>query len=1100
MLKYTGSYANTEKSFVFLNIDNNIKIKDDTLYGIFCVVQNIIQRGMVSAPSKFLEKKLGKLVGVGEPCFLLPKNDARWNLIKGDIENVDYPAEEFYDKILDKYLGEYRFVKNLIVPEADFKDVLGYSSVMDGQQVDFYIPQIKTVIEIDGASHLRQGQIFKDQVRDKALQKENIEIIRITMGEVRNETKSMQQKMNNLYSKLKDSALIKKYNTNEMDPKRIRYDAVYRIQMLFLALMKSGKVKLDKPINVQVNASDVEDINNLIQVAYDDLSLWIKNIAQLLKYDILLPEIYFEETNGNCIRLDFSIRDRYTDMTVVDDMTIYVRNAYYVEQNYYEIATADTLNYRFDVEQEEKDDEALRFILKNIFSFDDFNDGQISIIKNVLEKKDTIGILPTGGGKSLTYQLCAMLQPGITLVVVPIISLMQDQKRGMDSRGMDRTAYLSSEQTGVQKNEIINELTEGRFQLVWSSPERFQNQEFRDSLREINRKKNFALTVIDEVHCMSEWGHDFRVSYLELIPTVRKYCPEATLLGLTATASQAVLEDLKVEFEDDGSGVKALTSMDRPELKFIRKTIHSNKEREDVLVEIVERENEDYINADGTKKHKLGLIFCPTVSYSQKHAKCNSADEVSKILDKRKYSGKKANYNGQMAMEDRSRVQEEFMNNKYDVMVCTKAFGMGIDKDNIKYTIHTALPQSVESFYQEAGRAGREKDKSVQSECYILFQPEDINAEQNVEKLFNANTSIEERKVISESLQKDLNTIMFFWNNNRKTVDQEYANISSVLRRLYLGNTSLRFSEKIKENNLQNTQAALYKLYLLGIIDNWTVQYDSLSEGTINVEYNGLDEKRVFEQLNAYIHKYDTEFTVNSDSKRYHKYFEITQTKEKRLTQYIKILIEWANDNILYNRLQSTYTMLQWMKTDVSDAQFRRNIVEYFKFSEKSVIFEGIIHNPLEYENWFDLLYRTDSITNQRIEPIDKEDADRLLASLQRYLESYRNNTGFNYLSGLLRLLSGKYLNSEGEWRFEEALQNIKDRMDAKNQAVIIMKTLECGKLMTIENKDVLSMKIIERFEGYEEKIFDELEDRYSLSIILEGESERLEKIVKEKI
>ena len=157
MLKYTGSYANTEKSFVFLNIDNNIKIKDDTLYGIFCVVQNIIQRGMVSAPSKFLEKKLGKLVGVGEPCFLLPKNDARWNLIKGDIENVDYPAEEFYDKILDKYLGEYRFVKNLIVPEADFKDVLGYSSVMDGQQVDFYIPQIKTVIEIDGASHLRQG-------------------------------------------------------------------------------------------------------------------------------------------------------------------------------------------------------------------------------------------------------------------------------------------------------------------------------------------------------------------------------------------------------------------------------------------------------------------------------------------------------------------------------------------------------------------------------------------------------------------------------------------------------------------------------------------------------------------------------------------------------------------------------------------------------------------------------------------------------------------------------------------------------------------------------------------------------------------------------
>ena len=738
MLKYSGSYANTENNFVLLNLDEEQCIKDEKLYSLLCVVQNIIQRGYVSRPSDYLFEALGSYGDISTTCLLWPKEDSKWTIIKGDDENADYPAEFFYEHILGEFFNEYAFIKNLTIPEAHFEDLIKDARLFNGQQVDFYIPQIRTVIEIDGSSHLEQEQKSLDQKRDEILAKNNIEVYRYTAGDVRSINYELNQLMQPLLDKIFNSEILREYISNKTidgNNIRVKYDAIYRIQMLLIQCLKSGTLSLNNKICINVVNSDVGDIEELVKYSYHDICLWIENLAQLLKIKIELPDLVLGKGDTNSIDIDISMFARYTDTTVTLPKAIYIRTGYYYDKNYYSVATAETLQYSFLVEQEEKDDKALRFLVKNIFGFEDFNEGQLPIIKNVLEKKDTIGILPTGGGKSLTYQFCALLQPGVTLVVVPIVSLMQDQKRGLDLKGIDRTNFISSSQTGEEKGNTIDEMKAGKYQIVWSSPERFQNKDFRHVLESINRSKHFSLAVLDEVHCLSEWGHDFRVSYLALIPTIVKYCPEAILMGLTATASQAVLEDLKVEFGIDGTGIKALTSMDRPELQYKRIKVYTEEDRKKTILKIAKEYHEDYTNKNGEIKHKIGLIFCPTVR--PKNNKSYSACEAIKsALTSNNYDGSFSAYHGQMTMAERTSTQEDFMNNKYDLMICTKAFGMGIDKDNIKWTIHAALPQSVESFYQEAGRAGREKDKSVHSNCYIIYMPEKEDNTVNVKDIF----------------------------------------------------------------------------------------------------------------------------------------------------------------------------------------------------------------------------------------------------------------------------------------------------------------------------------------------------------------------------
>ncbi len=1108
MKKYTASYSNVRDNFVIINVDENHRCQE-TYYGLYCVVQNIIQRGRPSIPSNYVKDILGSLDATNRRLiYLVDDETPGWNIIKGDDTGVYYPAEKFYYDLLPKYLGENAIVRNLIIPEVDFKDVIKKSTVLDGQQVDFFLPQLRTVIEIDGSSHKRESQSVKDSMRDDALRKANITVLRITTDDIRSESENFKLQMSKLNRAIEEASIVSnlfapdKYVSIEED---LKYDAVIRLEILLLELLKSGRIDINESDwYFNIIAGDVKDIEALIQIASDDLKLWISNIAQMLKLKIGSPNIKIGKDNYS-IKIDFSLFKRYTDIEQTQYDCIFIRNDYFPENDYYKIAYSDTLQYSFTPETEEEDNKSLKFILNNLFpDLEDFRDGQPQIIKNSLMRNDTIGILPTGTGKSLCYQLSAMLQPGVSVVIVPIISLMIDQQESMNRRQINHVNAISSATSGEEKDRIISGFRDGRYQFLWISPERFQNESFRNTLAEINRKMNFAFAVIDEVHCLSEWGHDFRVSYLALIRILREYCPEATLLGLTATASQAVLEDLKAEFEVDGEAVKALTNMDRPELVFHRANVKTEKEKLEKIYSIIKENHKQYINKDGKEHNAIGLVFCPTVG-----GKVTGCNAVIKSIENQSEYDKKlalrlAAYHGKLTNIERAEIQNRFMHNEYDVLMCTKAFGMGIDQPNIKYTIHDSMPQSIESFYQEAGRAGRDKDKSVDSHCYILFCPENENDEYNkiTKEIFNPNTDIDRRKELSDKLKGDLSTIMWFWNNNKDSRDEEYARIRVVLSDLYKGITRLPFNNRddVKVKKLQPMQEALYKLSLLGIVDNWTIDYMSLDEGFVNVEYAGIDENKMRTRLLSYINKYDPEFQFDERKTNYQKYYELAHDITlKPITKLIHILIEWTNENIMNSRLQSTYNMLQWLDPGISDEEFRVRINEFFKFSEESVIFSGIIYHPMEYSNWFDLLFVRDDNTKLRTDTVISVDKAKLrLAGLQRYLESYRYNTGLNFLSGVLRLYSSSYKGTEGEWRLEEAFQSIKDTMNFIDQRKIITETLKLATHFEINEKDSIAEMIIKHFREYAKEVFNTLKDRYSLSVLLEEPASRLNKIMED--
>jgi len=1106
--KYTASYSSIKDNFVIININESHK-HNSPYYGMFCVVQNILQRGKPTIPSNYVQKKLGSVNAISSRMLFLASDEIpSWNVIKGDDSDVYYPAEHFYYDLLPKYLGEDKIVRNLIIPEVDFKDILKKSTVLDGQQVDFYLPQLRTVIEIDGYSHKKFSQGIKDGIRDDALRKADITVLRISTEDIRFESANFILQMNKLKKAVKEaniSSNLLMYDQYESAETEIKYDTIIRFEILLLELLKTGRISvLDKNWKFNIINTDVKESEFLFMLAFEDISLWISAISQMLKLEKSETKLVIDDSDS-AIKIDISLFKRYTDVEKDRYDCIFIRNDYFPENDYYQIAYADTLRYSFTPETEEDDNRSLKFILNNLFpDLDDFRDGQPQIIKNVLTRNDTIGILPTGTGKSLCYQLSAMLQPGVSIIIVPIISLMIDQWESMNRRQINHVNAISSATPGEEKDRIINGFREGRYQFLWISPERFQNAAFRNTLAEINRKMNFAFAVIDEVHCLSEWGHDFRVSYLALVRILREYCPEATLLGLTATASQAVLEDLKAEFEVDGEAVKALTNMDRPELIFHRTNVKTESEKHAEIYSIIKENHRTYINEDGNEHDAIGIVFCPTVG-----GKVTGCNDVARSISLQSELDEQltlrlAAYHGKLTNDERAEIQSQFMRNEYDVLMCTKAFDMGIDQPNIKYTIHDSMPQSIESFYQEAGRAGRDKDKSVDSHCYILFCPEEESEELEkiTKEVFDPNTDIDRRKDLSRELHGDLSTIMWFWNNNKDTREEEYSRISEVLRVLYRGITRLPFDnrDKKKVKNLQPIQEALYKLSLLGVVDNWTIDYMSLDEGIVNVEYAGVDEKDIRHRLLAYINKYDPEFQFDEPKSNYQRYYDIAHDAGiKPITQLIHILIEWTNENIMNSRLQSTYNMLQWLDPKISDEEFRTRINEFFKFSEESVIYNGIIYHPLDYNNWFDLIFVRDESTKHRLDMvITIESAERRLAGLQRYLESYRYNTGLNYLSGVLRLYTSSYKGSEGEWRLDEAFQSIKESLDKDKQNEIIKETLKFAIHLELLEKDAIAQVIIKYFPEFAKEIFISLKDRYSLSILLEEPAKRISHIMEE--
>ena len=364
-------------------------------------------------------------------------------------------------------------------------------------------------------------------------------------------------------------------------------------------------------------------------------------------------------------------------------------------------------------------------VLRKYFGYSSFRKGQEEMVDCLLSGRDALGIMPTGAGKSICYQVPAIMLNGVTIVVSPLISLMKDQVRALNEAGI-HAAYINSSLTENQIRTALFYAAQGRYKIIYVAPERLNTIRFLEFACQVD----ISMVTVDEAHCISQWGQDFRPSYVGIADFLAQLPKRPVVSAFTATATERVKQDIMGSLRLQNP-VTVVTGFDRPNLFFRVVTRKGGKETDNSVLNYVKKHEDE-----------SGIIYCATKK---------NADKIYGLLQQ--YDIEAGHYHAGLSLEERKKNQDDFTYDRIRVMVATNAFGMGIDKSNVRYVLHYNMPQSLEYYYQEAGRAGRDGEEA---ECVLFFSKQDIMINKRLleHKVSSANAGIDDDELRANDQRK----------------------------------------------------------------------------------------------------------------------------------------------------------------------------------------------------------------------------------------------------------------------------------------------------------------------------------------------------------
>lgn len=990
------------------------------------VAEKILLRGRITILSSELETKL------------LDSNPSRFG------ESVVDPEYAF--ELDPRSPGERSFLKTFadwvgsgwhkwITPQADLASLCpGVVFESTQQRADFLLthPSLDKplIVEIDGEQY--HGTEV-DRVRDEAIKNSGYGVARIPSEEAINQEGPELEKLLELIAISPQHAADDELYMNELIRKagqvQVALMHAFVVGLLDATRQEPFKISTDLVSDGALNVADFQTI-------LDDLLDLLQRTGNLYGVQLVPGGLFTEEAaEYRLVFFDHNPKTADGTMYLLDldlpfHLTMPTRSC------------APGFPTTFDKP-------ALDWFLNRIYRKPSLYDEQYTAIERALNGLDVVVLLPTGAGKSIAFQLAGFLLPGRTVVVAPIVSLIRDQAMVLETHGIDRVLPLTAAdlRNRSEKSDAYDLVSSGDALFIYVVPQRFQIQEFRKALRGMTLSHPVSLIAIDEAHIVSEWGHAFMPAYLRIGRTARevsargKWAPP--LMALTGTASRMVLRDLQRELQiPDYEALVTPISFDRPELSFMVSECDSD-EKESQLLSFMGNLLPANFNQAANVFHDqrgadsfCGLIFCPWV---------NGDFGIATVMGVLKRAGlptdmyggdkklPKGHFNDTHSWQKyKRRVERKFKRNETVRIACTKAFGMGIDKPNVRYTVHYGMPDSIESFYQEAGRAGRNREPAM---CALLLS--EFNSQRNA-MLLSPENEIESVAKTMESIPRkendDVTRALYFETLSFKGLEHEKYVARSVLQAI--GDISSRRKIEVSFGSEQEDfERIFHRLTILSVIEDYTINY---SASTANLVISGASRDEVVSAYMRYVRGYQVA-RANEERRKAEMLIADGSDYSSFAAGMLELYLGFVYDVIEKGRRRALNEMLKTARAGVSSPDtFRQRILNYLESTQFSATLETI----LDDENAGMKLVA--AVIDDVLAP---NEAAELRGQVGRYLETYPDQPALLYLRALSEALCSDCDEATATQNFGAWIKNALDNYGVSKDDVIAAAALALSRI-----------------------------------------------------